>query len=90
MVSSRYYSPELCRWISPDSIEYLAPSTINGLNLYCYANNNPISIAYNCLNVGGSASCGMVSSLASGGNIDSSGSRIGIGGNTVASSWMKT
>ena len=41
-VSSRYYSPELCRWISPDSIEYLDPQSINGLNLYCYCMNNPI------------------------------------------------
>ena len=41
-VSSRYYSPELCRWISPDSIEYLDPQNINGLNLYAYAQNNPI------------------------------------------------
>ena len=41
-VSSRYYSPELCRWISPDSIEYLDPQSINGLNLYCYCYNNPI------------------------------------------------
>ena len=40
--NSRYYSPELCRWISPDSIEYLDPSSINGLNLYCYCANNPI------------------------------------------------
>ncbi len=38
----RYYSPEICRWISPDSIEYLDPENINGLNLYAYANNNPI------------------------------------------------
>ena len=43
--NSRYYSPELCRWISPDSIEYLDPQSINGLNLYCYCYNNPISYA---------------------------------------------
>ena len=40
--NSRYYSPELCRFISPDSIEYLDPQSINGLNLYAYAQNNPI------------------------------------------------
>ena len=33
---------QLRRWISPDSIEYLDPSSINGLNLYCYCHNNPI------------------------------------------------
>ncbi len=43
MVSSRYYSPELCRWISPDSIEYLDPESINGLNLYCYCLNDPVN-----------------------------------------------
>ncbi|MBE6143818.1 MAG: RHS repeat-associated core domain-containing protein [Erysipelotrichaceae bacterium] len=41
-LSSRYYSPELCRFISPDDVDYLDPSSINGLNLYAYANNNPI------------------------------------------------
>ena len=40
-VSSRYYSPELCRWILPDSIEYLDSESINGLNLYCYCMYNP-------------------------------------------------
>lgn len=34
--------PELCRWISPDSVEYLDPESINELNLYCYCHNNPI------------------------------------------------
>ena len=40
---TRYYSPELCRWISADTIEYLEPETINGLNLYCYCLNNPVN-----------------------------------------------
>ena len=39
---SRYYNPNIGRWISPDAIEYLNPTSINGLNLYCYCNNNPI------------------------------------------------
>ena len=41
-MGQRYYSPELCRFIQPDDIEYLDPSSINGLNLYCYCFNNPI------------------------------------------------
>ncbi len=45
LVSSRYYSPELCRFISPDSVDYLDPSSINGLNLYAYCNNDPINYA---------------------------------------------
>ena len=43
--NSRYYSPELCRWISPDSMEYLDPESINGLNLYCYCYNDPVNYA---------------------------------------------
>ena len=39
---SRYYYPEICRWISPDLIDYLDHQSINGLNLYCYCHNNPI------------------------------------------------
>ena len=38
-----YYSPELCRFISPDSVDYLDPSSINGLNLYSYCGNDPIN-----------------------------------------------
>ena len=44
-VSSRYYSPELCRFISPDDVSYLDPESVNGLNLYCYCLNNPIMYA---------------------------------------------
>ena len=42
-LSSRYYSPELCRFISPDDVEYLDPESVNGLNLYCYCMNNPVN-----------------------------------------------
>ena len=41
--NSRYYNPEWCRWVSPDDIDYLDPKSVNGLNLYCYCLNNPIS-----------------------------------------------
>ena len=41
--NSRYYSPELCRLISPDSFDYLDPESIHGLNLYAYCYNNPIN-----------------------------------------------
>lgn len=40
---SRYYVPEWCRWISPDSIEYLDPESVNGLNLYAYCGNDPVN-----------------------------------------------
>ncbi len=41
-LQTRYYDPELGRFISQDSIEYAAPETINGLNLYAYCGNNPV------------------------------------------------
>ena len=44
-LSSRYYSPELCRFISPADVSNIDPYSINGLNLYAYANNNPIGIS---------------------------------------------
>ena len=34
----RYYSPWLCRWLSPDPA-----GTIDGLNLYAFVSNNPAS-----------------------------------------------
>ncbi|MDE7263342.1 MAG: hypothetical protein K2N64_01595, partial [Anaeroplasmataceae bacterium] len=37
--------PEWCRWLNGDSIEYLDPSNINGMNLYAYCYNNPINYA---------------------------------------------
>ena len=40
---NRYYSKELCRFISPDDVEYLDPESVNGLNLYCYCYNNLIN-----------------------------------------------
>ena len=39
---TRYYDPQVGRFISPDSIEYLDPSSVSGLNLYAYCNNNPV------------------------------------------------
>ena len=42
-VSSRFYNPAWGRWISPDSIEYLDPESVNGLNLYAYYENDPIN-----------------------------------------------
>ena len=41
-LQSRYYDPELGRFISADSIEYLDPETLGGLNLYAYCGNNPV------------------------------------------------
>ena len=40
--NSRYYDPEIRRWISIDDIDYLDIETINGVNLYAYCMNNPV------------------------------------------------
>ena len=45
-LNARYYSPEWRRFISPDSTEYIDYENPNGLNLYAYAGNNPVSLAY--------------------------------------------
>ena len=44
-LKSRYYDPEVCRFITIDDIQILSISkeVINGLNLYCYCNNNPVN-----------------------------------------------
>ena len=44
---SRYYDPQTGRFISAANTSTLNPYAINGLNLYSYASNNPINIAYN-------------------------------------------
>ncbi|HAR48454.1 MAG TPA: hypothetical protein DCX39_08000 [Firmicutes bacterium] len=41
---SRYYDPEIGRFISQDSVEYIEPSSISGLNLYVYCCNDPINM----------------------------------------------
>ena len=41
-LKSRYYDPETGRFITIDDVSYLAPETINGLNLYAYCGNNPV------------------------------------------------
>ena len=40
--NARYYSPKWRRFISPDDTAYLDTESVNGLNLYCYCNNDPV------------------------------------------------
>ena len=74
-LGTRYYCPDLCRFIQPADVSGLIPSTVNGLNLYAFANNNPIGIAYSSSSVDGSTGGGMVSSIGAGnsftGNVNS-------------------
>ena len=41
-LKTRYYDPEIGRFVTIDDVSYLAPETINGLNLYAYCGNNPV------------------------------------------------
>ncbi len=41
-LKTRYYDPEIGRFMTIDSISYLNPDAINGLNLYAYCGNNPV------------------------------------------------
>ena len=41
-LNSRYYDPEIGRFINADDVRYLEPALLNGLNLYAYSGNNPV------------------------------------------------
>lgn len=41
-LNARYYDPEVGRFISADSTQFLEPNTVNGLNLYAYCVSNPV------------------------------------------------
>ena len=41
-LKTRYYDPEIGRFMTIDDLSYLDPKSINGLNLYAYCGNNPV------------------------------------------------
>lgn len=41
-LQTRYYDPEVGRFLNIDSLDYADPEIINGLNLYAYCGNNPV------------------------------------------------
>ena len=41
-LTSRYYDPEIGRFLTPDNLEQLDPEKAAGLNLYVYCNNDPV------------------------------------------------
>ncbi len=43
-LNSRYYDPEIGRFINADDIDYTDAESGNGLNLYAYCVNNPINL----------------------------------------------
>ena len=62
-LNSRYYSPEWRRFISPADASTLDPHTVNGLNLYVYASNNPIGVVYSGSNVSRTVDAAMTNSV---------------------------
>lgn len=42
-LQSRYYIPEISRFLSPDFLDFIDTETISGLNFFVYCGNNPIS-----------------------------------------------
>ena len=68
LIGQRYYSPELCRFIEPSNVTSLNPASVNGLNLYSYANNNPVNLSYSNASVVGSTNVAgeLVSSIGAG------------------------
>ena len=41
-LKTRYYDPETGRFVTIDDVKFIAPNTINGLNLYTYCADNPV------------------------------------------------
>ena len=41
-LQTRYYDPEVGRFLNMDSVRYADPKSVNGINLYAYCMNNPI------------------------------------------------
>lgn len=42
-LQTRYYDPEIGRFLNMDSISYADPKQFHGLNLYAYCANNPVN-----------------------------------------------
>ena len=40
---TRYYVPEWCRWLNADHPSFLQADSLQGLNLFTYCKNNPVS-----------------------------------------------
>lgn len=43
LLNSCFYVSSWRRFLSSDSLDYLGPSSIDGMNLYCYCYNDPIN-----------------------------------------------
>ena len=45
-LQTRYYDPEVGRFLNRDSVQYADPQTFGGLDLYAYCLNNPVEKKY--------------------------------------------
>ena len=84
---TRYYVPAWCRWLNGDSIEYLKADNVNGMNLFSYCKNNPVTyvdengnfgiLAGILLAIAGSLVCGAINGLAAMGSKEEDESNLG-------------
>jgi len=42
-LQSRYYDPTTGRFLNPDTVDYLDPQSVTGINLYAYCGNDPVN-----------------------------------------------
>ena len=84
--NTRYYSPEIGRWISIDDVDYLDPESVSGLNLYCYCMNDSMNYKQRPISSGGSV---ISSSISVGGSSVTAGGSSG-GGNPTVPWWVST
>lgn len=91
-LQSRYYDPLLGRFISADSVEYLEPESVSGLNLYTYCGDNPVNYKQRSVSSGGSVISSSISvggsSVSIGGS--SGGGNLGSVSNPSAPWWAST
>ena len=91
-LNTRYYDPEVGRFISQDDVGYLDPEHINGLNLFAYCGNNPV-MGYdpdgmlNWLNIFGCILVAFVATAAVVGGIIASVASFGAATPAVAFGW---
>ena len=51
-LQTRYYDPEIGRFVNADDFSYLDPSEQSGMNLYAYCLNNPVALSLSGVGTG--------------------------------------
>ena len=91
-LTTRFYDPDIGRFLTLDSASYLDAQSPNSLNLFAYCNNNPVNYKQRPVSSGGSVT---TSSISVGGSSVSAGGSFGDGslggvGNPTAPWWAST